>query len=87
MAELFDQTGHELLRNLTRPFPDFAVAELPAGLELRLELYAANSRGRSHAVTLHGFTLKMPENGASVGESGKQKWDYTRQRHVIGQVR
>ncbi|XP_043219995.1 nephrin-like [Amphibalanus amphitrite] len=70
VAELFDQTGQELLRNFTRPFPDFAVAELPAGLELRLELYAANSRGRSRAVTLHGFTLKMPEKGASMGDSG-----------------
>ena len=71
VAELFDQAGQELLRNLTRPFPDFSVTELPAGLELRLELYAANSRGRSRAVTLQGFTLKMPEKGASMGESGR----------------
>ena len=80
VAELFDLAGHRLLRNLTRPFPDFAVTDLPAGLELRLQLYAANSRGRSRAVTLHGFTLKMPEKGASMGgDSGKSGQIKTRQ--------
>ncbi|XP_037073408.1 nephrin-like [Pollicipes pollicipes] len=67
VAELYDVAGRRLVRNLTRPFPDFAVLELPPGLELRLELYAANSRGRSRAVTLEGFTLKMPEKRTSKG--------------------
>ncbi|XP_037072241.1 nephrin-like [Pollicipes pollicipes] len=65
VAELFDVAGRRLVRNLTRPFPHFAVLELPPGLELRLELYAANSRGRSRAITLDGFTLKAAEKRIS----------------------
>ncbi|XP_037072246.1 nephrin-like [Pollicipes pollicipes] len=70
VAELFDVAGRRLVRNLTRPFPHFAVLELPPGLELRLELYAANSRGRSRAITLDGFTLKAAEKRISSSSGG-----------------
>ncbi|XP_037072249.1 nephrin-like [Pollicipes pollicipes] len=70
VAELFDVVGRRLVRNLTRPFPHFAVLELPPGLELRLELYAANSRGRSRAITLDGFTLKAAEKRISSSSGG-----------------
>ncbi|XP_037090440.1 uncharacterized protein LOC119110642, partial [Pollicipes pollicipes] len=39
----------------------FAVTQLPPGLELRLQLYAVNGRGRSRVTTLDGFTLKAAE--------------------------
>ena len=70
VAELYDATSGRLERNLTSALPEFDVSRLPAGLELRVRLYAANARGRSRPTTLEGFTLKAAEKrvSSSTGE-------------------
>ena len=75
VAELYDVATGRLERNLSSERPAFTAASLPPGLELRLQLYAANSRGRSRATALDGFTLKAAEKriSSSTGElSGNQ---------------
>ncbi|XP_043204605.1 nephrin-like [Amphibalanus amphitrite] len=65
VAELREAAGRRLLRNLTQAKPDFSVRHLPAGLRLRLELYAENDRGRSEPVTIDGLTLQAAEKRVS----------------------
>ncbi|XP_043238380.1 nephrin-like [Amphibalanus amphitrite] len=61
VAELYAVPDGRLLQNVSSPVPSFELRRLPAGLELRLELYAVNRHGRSAAVLLDGFSLKAAE--------------------------
>ena len=70
VAELYDVASGRLERNMSGVQPSFTVSRLPAGLELRLQLYAANDRGRSRPTTLDGFTLKAAEKRSSSGAGG-----------------
>ncbi|XP_063232166.1 nephrin-like [Bacillus rossius redtenbacheri] len=47
--------------NLTASQPQFSVAGLGPGSVLRIAVYAFNAKGRSDAVQLEGFTLKVAE--------------------------
>ena len=69
VAELYDVASGRLERNMSGVQPSFTVSRLPAGLELRLQLYAANDRGRSRPTTLDGFTLKAAEKRISSSSS------------------
>ncbi|XP_043226125.1 nephrin-like [Amphibalanus amphitrite] len=64
-AELYDATSGRLERNLSAGRPEFEAERLPAGVELRVRLYAFNARGRSRPTTLDGFTLKAAEKRVS----------------------
>ena len=69
VAELYDATSGRLERNLSTHQPAFGVTRLPAGLELRVRLYAVNARGASRPTTLDGFTLKAAEKRVSSSSS------------------
>ena len=73
VAELREAAGRRLLRNLTQLEPSFSVRHLPAGLRLRLELYAVNARGRSEPVTIDGLTLQAAEKRVS-NDAGARAW-------------
>ncbi|XP_043219892.1 nephrin-like [Amphibalanus amphitrite] len=68
-AELYDATSGRLERNLSAGRPEFEAERLPAGVELRVRLYAFNARGRSRPTTLDGFTLKAAEKRISSSSS------------------
>ena len=70
VAELREAAGRRLLRNLTQSQPRFSVRHLPAGLRLRLELYAVNGRGRSEPVSIEGLTLQAAEKRISNDAGG-----------------
>lgn len=53
---------HRLVRNLTQQQPRFSVQNLPAGLQLRLQVYAVSRHGSSDRVTLEGASLRAAEN-------------------------
>ncbi|KAF0312797.1 Nephrin [Amphibalanus amphitrite] len=83
VAELREAAGRRLLRNLTQAEPDFSVRHLPAGLRLRLELYAENDRGRSEPVTIDGLTLQAAEKRVS-NDAGSTQLQEVSMTPVIG---
>lgn len=61
LLEVYDQqTGH-VQANVSGIFPLLNVNGLEAGKILKMMVYAVNSKGRSEAVLLEGFTLKAAE--------------------------
>lgn len=61
LLEVYDQQTGALQNNLSVIFPLFNVNDLEPGKILKMMVYAANSKGRSEAVLLEGFTLKAAE--------------------------
>lgn len=61
LLEVYDQQTSVLQANVSAKFPLFTVSGLDSGKILKMILYAANSKGRSEAILLEGFTLKVAE--------------------------
>ncbi|CAH0550166.1 unnamed protein product [Brassicogethes aeneus] len=61
LLEVYDWKTGTLQANVSAKFPLFIVSGLDAGKVLKMEVYAANSKGRSESVLLEGFTLKAAE--------------------------
>ncbi|XP_022914013.2 nephrin isoform X1 [Onthophagus taurus] len=61
LLEVFDEQTNILQANVSAKFPLFTISGLESGKILRMLVFAANSKGRSEAVVLEGFTLKVAE--------------------------
>ena len=61
LLEVVDVQTGELQANVTSKFPAFRVTGLHAGRVLRMQVYAANIKGRSDYVLLDGSTLEIAE--------------------------
>ncbi|KAK0081257.1 hypothetical protein PV325_012504 [Microctonus aethiopoides] len=62
LLEVYDQHSGVLQANVTsRESAAFTVQDLEPGRVLTMKLYAFNSKGRSEATKLEGFTLKVAE--------------------------
>lgn len=61
IMEIFDQISGMLQANVSSKLPIFTVGGLDAGKLLKINIYAANVKGKSEAVLLEGFTLKAAE--------------------------
>lgn len=61
IMEIFDQISGVLQANVSSKLPIFTVGGLDAGKLLKINIYAANVKGKSEAVLLEGFTLKAAE--------------------------
>ncbi|KAK0182606.1 hypothetical protein PV327_000726 [Microctonus hyperodae] len=62
LLEVYDQHSGVLQANVTsRDSAAFTVQDLEPGRVLTMKLYAFNSKGRSEATKLEGFTLKVAE--------------------------
>lgn len=61
LLEVVDVQTGELQSNVSNKFPAFRVTGLPAGRVLRMQVYAANIKGRSDYVHLDGSTLEIAE--------------------------
>ncbi|XP_019764544.2 nephrin [Dendroctonus ponderosae] len=59
--EVYDRKTGLIQANVSAKFPLFIVSGLDPGTELKMVIYAANSKGRSDPVLLEGFTLKVAE--------------------------
>lgn len=67
LLEVYDEQNEMLQANVSAKFPVFTVDGLESGRILKMIVYAANGKGRSDAVLLEGFTLKIAEK--QTGES------------------
>lgn len=70
LLEVYDQQTSVLQANVSAKFPLFTVSGLDSGKVLKMQIFAANSKGRSEAVLLEGFTLKVAEK-----QTGKELFD------------
>ncbi|XP_050301674.1 nephrin isoform X2 [Anthonomus grandis grandis] len=61
LLEVYDRKSGVLQANVSSKFPLFIVSGLDPGKELKMLMYAANSKGRSEPALLEGFTLKLAE--------------------------
>lgn len=61
ILEIYDQQTNALQANITATLPLFTVGGLEAGKELKMVIFACNSKGRSDQVILEGYTLKIAE--------------------------
>lgn len=61
LLEVYDHQTGVLQANVSAKFATFNVSELDPGRNLRMMVYAANSKGKSESVLLEGFTLKAAE--------------------------
>ncbi|XP_066142755.1 neural cell adhesion molecule 2-like isoform X1 [Euwallacea fornicatus] len=61
LLEVYDGKTNAIQSNVSEKFPLFIVTGLDPGKELKMLIYAANSKGRSIPVPLEGFTLKVAE--------------------------
>ncbi|KRT85296.1 Immunoglobulin, partial [Oryctes borbonicus] len=61
LLEVYDEQTDILQANVSATFPLFTISGLESGKILKMIVYAANAKGRSEAVLLEGFTLKMAE--------------------------
>lgn len=59
--EIFDQQTGFLQANVSSRYPIFTVGGLDPGKLLRINIFAANSRGKSETITMEAFTLKAAE--------------------------
>ncbi|XP_060523485.1 nephrin isoform X2 [Cylas formicarius] len=59
--EVYDRKTGVLQSNVSATIPLFIVSGLDPGKELKIVVYAANSKGRSEPALLEGFTLKAAE--------------------------
>lgn len=59
--QVYDGKTNAIQANVSSKFPLFIVSGLDPGKELKMLIYAANSKGRSEPVLLEGFTLKVAE--------------------------
>lgn len=59
--EIFDQFTEVLQANVSSKYPVFTVGGLDAGKMLKINIFAANSKGKSETVTMEAFTLKAAE--------------------------
>lgn len=56
---------------MSATFPLFTISGLESGKILKMIVYAANGKGRSEAVLLEGFTLKMAEKQTGKGSKSR----------------
>lgn len=61
MSEVYDEETAELQSNKSSRHPIFSVSGLEPGRAWKILIYAANIKGRSDAVMLDAFTLKVAE--------------------------
>ncbi|KAG4069528.1 hypothetical protein HA402_006894, partial [Bradysia odoriphaga] len=61
IMETFDQHTGVLQANVSSKYPIFNVGGLDAGKLLKILIYAANAKGKSEAVALEAYTLKVAE--------------------------
>lgn len=61
LMETFDQHTGVLQANVSSKFPIFNVGGLDADRLLKILIYAVNVKGRSEAVVLEAYTLKVAE--------------------------
>ncbi|XP_076304629.1 uncharacterized protein LOC143222244 [Tachypleus tridentatus] len=60
--EVFNSPLEKLQTNMTKQdFPVFNINDLPPGTNFILAIYASNSKGKSHSVSLTATTLSAPE--------------------------
>lgn len=59
--EIFDQITGLLQANVSNKYPMFTVGGLDAGKLLKINIFAANGKGKSDTVTMEAFTLKAAE--------------------------
>ncbi|XP_046997688.1 nephrin-like [Schistocerca americana] len=65
VMEVYDAASQALVGNVSSRAPAFTVSGLQPGLGFDVALLAANSKGRSRAVTLHAYTLQPAERRAA----------------------
>ncbi|KAL3285867.1 hypothetical protein HHI36_000386 [Cryptolaemus montrouzieri] len=68
ILEIYELQGELLLANVSAYSPTFSVGGLEAGKELKIAVYAANSKGLSDPTMLEGYTLKVAEKQTDVFE-------------------
>ncbi|KAK9753858.1 hypothetical protein QE152_g1717 [Popillia japonica] len=61
LLEVYDEQTDILQANVSATFPLFTISGLESGKILKMIVYAANVKGRSEAILLEGFTLKIAE--------------------------
>jgi len=61
VMEIFDLATAKLARNVSSQYPVFTVHDLEPGRALKMNIYSANSKGKSEVVHIEGFTLKATE--------------------------
>ncbi|XP_049813895.1 nephrin-like [Schistocerca nitens] len=71
VMEVYDAASQALVGNVSSRAPAFTVSGLQPGLGFDVALLAANSKGRSRAVTLHAYTLQPPERRAASAGVGR----------------
>lgn len=59
--EIFDQNSGLLQANVSNKYPVFTVGGLDAGKMLKINIFAANNKGKSDTVTMEAFTLRAAE--------------------------
>lgn len=59
--EVFSYPEHRLVKNISTKSPKFQAKSLSSSQLHIFRVYASNSKGRSHFVTLDGYTSRMPD--------------------------
>lgn len=64
--EIFDQITGLLQANVSNKYPVFTVGGLDAGKLLKINIFAANNKGKSDTITMETFTLKAAEKQTGI---------------------
>jgi len=65
--EVYNTEAQKLHANISTVYaPEFLVQNLPSGTKFTLNIYAANSKGRSSSLMLDASTLSLPQKQTKV---------------------